>query len=127
LLLVTGITLFFVVHIEYLEFYDKKFRERFDVLFAELSVKRQRIIIFPFVFFVRRLLLVCCCHLDIMSLRIGCMSFYIQTAYLVYWIEAKPIIGLPYKVELVNEILFIIMLNLQPIFTPLIPSQNLRY
>jgi hypothetical protein len=78
--------LYFVTHIEYLEFYDKKFKERFDVIFTELDIKNQAIMLWPFIFFMRRLLVVALCNLDIMALRIGFISYVVQTAYLIYWI-----------------------------------------
>jgi len=40
----------------------------------------------PAIFIMRRILIVCWFHVDIMILRVYGVSFFLQTAYLIYWV-----------------------------------------
>lgn len=117
----------FVLWIEEYEFYPKKFKEKFEFIYKDLNLREQGSILYPFIFLMRRLLVVSVCHFDIMAVRVWLLCI-LQTAYLVYLTQIKPYKNsLNYKIELVNEIMFLIMLDLQPIFTKLIPDPALRY
>ena len=68
-----------------------------------------------------------CFNIDIMILR--CTSVAVlQTIYIIYLYKVKPIKNkTEWKVELVNEVMFTIMIDLLPIFSDMIINKKVSY
>jgi len=127
-MVVAGLTFYALMFLEIKEFTAKEFKAKFGALFENLNPLRWDSISFPLVFFMRRILVVMLFNIDIMILRVALVSFGVQTAYIIYWTHCKPLTnGKDHLIELVNEIAFTVMMDLQPVFTDLVPDLKVRY
>jgi len=127
LFLVAGTSLFFVLFIEEIEFKHESFIPRWESLYEGVDFMRQKRIVYPAVFFFRRLLLVCAFHMDIISVRLYIVSFIGQTAYIMYLSKAKPKTGQELRIEMINEVVFMVCMDTSPIYTPLMTNKVVEY
>ena len=124
---VVGVIFFSLMHLEATEFKSKLFAAKFSSLYDELYIDRVESIFYPVIFLLKRILIVMCFNIDIMILR--CTSVAVlQTIYIIYWYKVKPIKNkTEWKVELVNEVVFTIMIDLLPIFSDMITNKAVSY
>lgn len=73
--IIMALWLYFVTFIDWPNFRQRYFNDRFKAIYENLDVRRQSSIVYPLIFFVRRAIIVSLFHIDVVIIRLMVVSF----------------------------------------------------
>jgi hypothetical protein len=102
-----------VTFIDFKHFEAAKFKVKWKTLYTDLKTADQMSMLFPAIFFLRRIWIVSFFYIDIISVRYAAILYPIQMSYFYYLIMYRPL-----KDELVVEIINEVIVSLCFLITP---------